>query len=335
MASTIQVDNIKDIGGNTMISSNGSGTFTSNLPAGVSLTNGVDNRLVTSTSATALNGEARLRYDGDVLWQEASGTTTEFRQTVDGAGTYWSSLIASASDVKLYTRTASPLIFGCNNAEKMRVNNGGGISIGTTETAYGNLLAAGSNGIILTDNSGSIIATDTGNLTLGRTNADDNNRDILNFNRNGSTCGQITGTNSTTTYATSSDYRLKENQIDITDGIDRIKQLKPYKFNFKINPDKTLDGFFAHEVSSIVPEAIRGEKDAMYPEVLYTADDELPEGKNIGDVKEEAKIDAQGIDQSKLIPLLTSALQEAITKIETLETSNTDLTTRLEALENK
>ena len=134
MASTIQVDNIKDIGGNTMISSNGSGTFTSNLPAGVSLTNGVDNRLVTATSATALNGEARLRYDGDVLWQEASGTTTEFRQTVDGAGTYWSSLIASASDVKLYTRTNSPLKFGINNATKWEIDTSGNLVPSSTST---------------------------------------------------------------------------------------------------------------------------------------------------------------------------------------------------------
>ena len=57
----------------------------------------------------------------------------------------------------------------------------------------------------------------------------------------------------------------------------------------------------------------------MYPEVLYTADDELPEGKNIGDVKEETKINPQGIDQSKIVPLLTAALKEAITKIESLE----------------
>ena len=77
-----------------------------------------------------------------------------------------------------------------------------------------------------------------------------------------------------------------------------------------------------------------GEKDAMIPEILYTAEDELPEGKNIGDVKEATKIDPQGIDQAKLVPLLTSALKEAITKIETLETANTDLATRITALEN-
>ena len=121
-------------------------------------------------------------------------------------------------------------------------------------------------------------------------------------------------------YNTSSDYRLKENTENLTDGITRLKQLKPYKFNWKSKPDgNKVDGFYAHEVSSIVPESILGEKDAMHPEVLYTANDELPEGKKIGDVKEATRIKHQKIDQSKLVPLLTSALQEAITKIETLE----------------
>jgi hypothetical protein len=63
----------------------------------------------------------------------------------------------------------------------------------------------------------------------------------------------------------------------------------------------------------------------MHPEVLYVEGDELPEGKEIGDVKEETKINPQGIDQAKLVPLLTGALQEAITKIETLETKVTAL----------
>jgi hypothetical protein len=102
----------------------------------------------------------------------------------------------------------------------------------------------------------------------------------------------ITGTNSTA-YNTSSDYRLKENQVAISDGITRLKKLKPYRFNFKSEKSKTVDGFFAHEVTPAVPEAITGEKD----------------GERM-----------QGIDQSKLVPLLTAALQEAIAKIETLET---------------
>ncbi len=103
----------------------------------------------------------------------------------------------------------------------------------------------------------------------------------------------------TVSYNTSSDYRLKENEVLISNGITRLKTLKPYRFNFKRNPSKTVDGFFAHEVSDVVPEAISGEKDA---------------------VDSDGDIIRQSIDHSKLVPLLTAALQEAITKIETLET---------------
>ena len=108
--------------------------------------------------------------------------------------------------------------------------------------------------------------------------------------------------NSTTiTYGTGSDYRMKENQVDISDGITRVKQLKPYRFNWKSDyggGDK-VDGFFAHEAATVVPEAVQGTKDA---------------------VDSNGDIIRQQIDPSKLVPLLTAALQEAITKIETLET---------------
>ena len=90
------------------------------------------------------------------------------------------------------------------------------------------------------------------------------------FHNGNGEVGSISTSGSATAFNTSSDYRLKENETSITDGIDRIKQLKPYRFNFKTDETKTVDGFFAHEVSGIVPEAISGEKDAMIPEVLYT-----------------------------------------------------------------
>jgi hypothetical protein len=99
-------------------------------------------------------------------------------------------------------------------------------------------------------------------------------------------------------FNTSSDYRLKENVTAVTDGITRLQQLKPSRFNFIADPAKTVDGFIAHEVQTVVPEAITGEKDAV--------DDD---GNPI----------YQGIDQSKLVPLLTAALQEAVAKIESLE----------------
>ena len=112
-------------------------------------------------------------------------------------------------------------------------------------------------------------------------------------------CGSITGSGTSTSFNESSDYRLKENEVAISDGITRLKLLKPYRFNWKAETSKTVDGFFAHEVIPAVPEAITGEKDAPV--------DEKGEGY-------------QQIDYGKLVPLLTAALQEAITKIETLET---------------
>ena len=105
--------------------------------------------------------------------------------------------------------------------------------------------------------------------------------------------GSITNTTSATAYNTSSDYRLKENVVDITNGITRVKQLQPKRFNFIVDPTTSVDGFLAHEAQSVIPEAVTGEKDGE---------------------------EMQGIDQSKLVPLLTAALQEAIAKIETLET---------------
>ena len=131
--------------------------------------------------------------------------------------------------------------------------------------------------------------------------------------------GGVTFNAGTTYFNTTSDYRLKENDIPIVNGITRVKQLKPIRFNWKANKDLTVDGFIAHEVSPVVPEAVIGEKDATQT-TYYGGSDTIPEGKKEGDVKEENAILPQQLDASKLIPVLTAALQEAIAKIETLET---------------
>ena len=122
---------------------------------------------------------------------------------------------------------------------------------------------------------------------------------FIKFNVNTSTeVGSIQYNGSGTNYVTSSDYRLKENLLLLEGAISRVSQLPVYRFNFISNPDQVVDGFLAHEVQTIVPEAITGEKDA---------------------VDDEGNPQYQGIDQSKLVPLLTAALQEAVAKIETLE----------------
>ncbi|NDG53788.1 MAG: tail fiber domain-containing protein [Flavobacteriia bacterium] len=123
-------------------------------------------------------------------------------------------------------------------------------------------------------------------------------------NSTGGVAGRINhnGT-STVQYNTSSDYRLKENVVAMTGALDRVNALNPCRFNF-IGETPTVDGFLAHEVQDIVPEAIDGVKDG---------------------VDEEGNPRYQGIDQSKLVPLLTAALQEAVAKIEALETRISNL----------
>ena len=145
---------------------------------------------------------------------------------------------------------------------------------------------------------------------------------VVGFKRNGGDdVGNISITTSNTAYNTSSDYRLKENVVTEWDATTRLKQLKPSRFNFIAEPDRTVDGFLAHEVSSIVPEAITGEKDAMTKEVLYVDGDEIPDGKKVGDVKEASKIAPQSIDQSKLVPLLVKTIQELEARITALESA--------------
>jgi hypothetical protein len=165
--------------------------------------------------------------------------------------------------------------------ERMRITNGGEILVNSTTTrSVPFSVEANGNGS----------AAFYQPLTASYTS-------LYFLNPNG-TVGTIATSGSSTSYNTSSDYRLKENVSPVTDGITRLQQLKPSRFNFIADPGKTVDGFIAHEVQAVVPEAITGEKDA---------------------VDDDGNLQYQGIDQSKLVPLLTAALQEAIAKIETLE----------------
>ena len=146
-----------------------------------------------------------------------------------------------------------------------------------------------------------------------------NRHAVVFVNPNGEV-GSIKTNGTATSYNTSSDYRLKENVNYSFDATARLKQLKPCRFNFIADANTTLDGFLAHEVSDIVPEAISGEKDAIH---VWKDGEELPSGVSVGDKKVDANgkdlINSQSIDQSKLVPLLVKTLQEALTRIDTLE----------------
>lgn len=119
----------------------------------------------------------------------------------------------------------------------------------------------------------------------------------IGFKHNGVTKGSITYTSSATSYNTTSDYRLKENIKPIEDGLSRLMQLKPNRFNF-INNKDTVDGFLAHEAAEVVPESVTGQKD---------------------DIDEEGNPEYQGIDQSKLVPLLVAAVQDLKKEIDKLK----------------
>ena len=136
----------------------------------------------------------------------------------------------------------------------------------------------------------------------------------------GGEVGTIVTGSSSTTYNTSSDYRLKENVDYDWDATTRLKQLKPARFNWIVDDTNTLlEGFLAHEVSTVVPNAVTGGKDAMAGPILYEDGDELPSGKKVGDVKKESAPAYQGIDHSKLVPLLVKTIQELEARIKTLE----------------
>ena len=149
---------------------------------------------------------------------------------------------------------------------------------------------------------------------------------IVIKNANGNV-GTITSSGTSTSYNTSSDYRLKENVVPMTGSIDRLKELKPSRFNFIADADTTVDGFLAHEAGEVVPECATGTKDAMKDEE-YEVTPAVMDGETVvteAVMGTRSVPDYQGIDQSKLTPLLVAALQEAVAKIEALEARVTAL----------
>ena len=224
--------------------------------------------------------------------------------------------------------------------DRMIIDSSGRVAIATSpSTSYASTLR---------------IATQAGSNIL-ELNQDGTGTYLAIFTHGSTVVGSITESGTTTSYNTTSDYRLKENVVPMEGALDRVDALKPSRFNFIADADKTVDGFLAHEVAEVVPEAISGEKDAMetqeyevspavYEDVVHPAVEEVldDDGNVVTPAQEEYTERVlvseavmgtrevpvyQGIDQSKLVPLLTAALQEAHTLIK-------ELTARVEALES-
>ena len=222
------------------------------------------------------------------------------------------------------------LLFTTSGSESMRIDASGSLLVGTPSVVDTNCTGIHSKADASTKWPQAMQGVDRGMVAY--TTATSGSVLFHYFIYNGSVVGSISSTGSSTSYNTSSDYRLKENVVPLTGAIDRVKQLKPSRFNFITDADTTVDGFIAHEVQEVIPEAATGSKDAMrdeeyevtpavyedvvIPAVLDEEGNEVEAERTEQQLVTEAVMgtrsvpDYQGIDQSKLVPLLVAALQE-------------------------
>ncbi len=197
-----------------------------------------------------------------------------------------------------YDHSDDSLRFYTADTHRARIDSSGNFMIGTTSsTALLNVRGQTAPLAVMfnTDNSDKVILQMRHDFARGSQNAT-----MIQFlNNDGDEKGSVKTTSTATSFNTSSDYRLKENVSYDWDATSRLKQLKPCRFNWISDETNTLvDGFLAHEVSSSVPQAVSGEKDA---------------------VDKDGKIKPQGIDQSKIVPLMVKTIQELEARIAKLE----------------
>jgi hypothetical protein len=255
----------------------------------------------TAAPLTALNvngtGGELLRLsvtpDGGVIQEPALGFAMGVTNTHPAAKI--SALEFDASDSRasllFYTR-------GDNSdsapTERARIDNGGNLLVGTTTVGSAN------------SNSLALRTTSAGCVFVNHINGTANGLAYASFSYNGSSIGTISQNGTTAVaYNTTSDYRLKENIAPLTGALARVAALKPCTYTWKAAPDETGEGFIAHELAEVCPQATTGSKDA---------------------VDAEGNPQYQGIDTSFLVATLTAALQEAHGLIK-------DLQARVSALE--
>lgn len=195
-------------------------------------------------------------------------------------------ILDADGDTKISASTDDVITFDTAAVEAMRIDSSSGIS---------------KNGGFSTSNTSDDFYWNTGTGSRFRFHSGTTaSRNLLGFSNPNGQVGSIETNGSSTTYSTSSDYRLKENVTATWDATTRLKQLNPVRFNFIADADTTVDGFLAHEVQTIVPEAISGTHD---------------------EVDDDGNPVYQGIDQSKLVPLLVKTIQELEARIVALETA--------------
>mgnify|MGYP003966738095 FL=1 len=239
---------------------------------------------------SALSAEIHVQGTGD---QEIRAQSTSSGEAVFqgiGSGTGSGGRFKGNPDTYIGGSNSSAIYFESGLAEVMRMNASQFIVGGGT-------FSNSANRVMISTSGDMQFGTNT---TAART--------VQSFRNINGEIGSISTDGTTTAFNTTSDYRLKEEIGSIDDAVERVNALRPVKFTYLADEGELVhDGFIAHEVDEIAPRAVYGEKDA---------------------VEDDGRIKPQQLDHSKLVPLLTSALQDALSKIEKLEE-------RLSKLENK
>ena len=236
--------------------------------------------------------QSQIRLANSVLHHDNSGNTTLHLRNHYGATSNYARTKIESGFTTFHT--------GTSFAERMRIEAGGTVLINTTSS--GSITAKlYVEQDIATANKGPVVFTNPNTGTSHRvlTINTGGNSPLIVFDKGFASKGSISTNGSSVSYNTTSDYRLKENINYTFDATTRLKQLKPARFNFiEDETDTVVDGFIAHEVSNIVPEAVRGEKDA---------------------VDSSSNPIYQEMDVAKLVPLLVKTIQELEARIATLE----------------
>ena len=203
--------------------------------------------------------------------------------------------------------SALPIIFGTSNTERMRIDSSGNLLVGVTAP----INASSAFGHFASVNGGKA------GISVGQVAGSSASSQILFINSNG-TVGSISTSGSSTSYNTSSDYRLKENIAPMTGALGVVSQLKPVTYNWKVD-GSSGQGFIAHELQAVVPDCVTGDKDAtrieqyeITPAIPATYDEEGNElTPAVEAVMGEREVPSyQGIDTSFLVATLTKAIQE-------------------------